>query len=361
MVVSFATVRACKKSGSTTPSAGSAGVVHQPGEPSMRFRIESGMWLVTLSTLLGLVAQESIAQNYPTRPVRLIVPFAPGGTTDVIARIVSARIVHHLGQPFIVENRGGAGGVLGAQEIARAAPDGYTLGVATVSTIATAPALDPKVAYNPLVDFTPIINIAATPNILVVNASFPAKEYSSFVAELHKSPDKYHYATPGTGSISHLAMELLKSLTGVSLTHVPYKGAGPAMADLISGQVQVMLDNLPTALPHIRSGRVVPMVVASEKRVGSLPEIPTFAEIGLPQLNRVAFYGIHGPRGLSIDVRIKVNSAVRRTLDDPLVLGPIEDTGSTIIGNSPEEFGRQIAIELEIYKRVVEQQKLWIR
>lgn len=312
----------------------------------------------SLALALVVVSPGALAQMYPVKPVRLIVPFAPGGTTDVIARIVTARIQPSLGQPMLVDNRSGAGGVVGTTEIARAAPDGYTLGVATVSTIATAPAMDPKTPYDPLTDFTPIINIAATPNVVVVHPSFPARDYAGFVAELRKSPGKYSFATPGVGSISHLVMELFKTQTGTSLVHVAYKGAGPAMIDVLSGQVPVMLDNLPTALPHIKSGRLSAIAVASEKRVPALPGIPTLAEVGLPQVNRAAFYGVHGPKGLSQEVITKIHDAVRKTLNDPSVKARIEETGSTIIGNRPQEFAEQIAAELEIYRRVVEQQKL---
>jgi tripartite-type tricarboxylate transporter receptor subunit TctC len=234
----------------------------------------------TVAVAIAFIAHAALAQSYPAKPVRLIVPFAPGGTTDIIARVVSARIQPYFGQPLVVENRAGAGGVVGASDIAKAAPDGYTLGVATVSTIATAPAMDPKTPYNPVGDFTPIINIASTPNVVVVHPSFPARDYAGFVAELRKNPDKYSYATPGTGSLTHLAMELFKAQTGISILHVPYKGAGPALNDVIGGQVLVMMDNLPSSLPHIKSGRLIPVVVASEKRIPAFLNVPTLSEVG---------------------------------------------------------------------------------
>ncbi len=301
-----------------------------------------------------------LAQGYPARPVRLIVPFPPGGTTDIIARVLRERSEPYFGQTFIVDNRAGAGGTVGANMVAKAAPDGYTLGVATVSTIAAAPAIDPKVPYNPIADFTPIINVAATPNVMVVHPSFPATDYAGFVAELKKNPGKYSYASPGTGSLGHLSTELFKAQAGVSLVHIPYKGAGPALIDVVGGQVLVMLDNLPSSLPHIKSRRLVALAAASEKRITALPDVPTLAEVGLPQVNRVAFYGIHGPKGLPPEVRRKVHAAVRQTLDDPFVRTRIEETGSSIIGNTPEAFARQIREEFEIYRRVVETQKLRI-
>jgi tripartite-type tricarboxylate transporter receptor subunit TctC len=303
-------------------------------------------------------AVAAAADNYPDRPVKLVVPFAPGGTTDIIARIVSQKMQGNFGQPVIVENRAGAGGVIGATDTAKALPDGYNLGVATVSTIATAPAMEPNVPYDPVSDFTPIINIAATPNVLTVNPQFPARDFQAFIAELRKNPGKYSYASPGTGSITHMQMELFKAKTGVSMVHVPYKGAGPALNDEVAGHVLVMLDNLPSSLPYIQQGRLIPIVVAAEKRVAALPNVPTLAEVGVPEVNRMAFYGIYGPKGLPRDVVTKVHDAVKKTLDDPEVRDRIEQTGSVVIANTPTEFAQQIKSEYEIYKKLAVEQKL---
>ncbi|NML84423.1 tripartite tricarboxylate transporter substrate-binding protein, partial [Polaromonas sp.] len=215
-----------------------------------------------------------------------------------------------------------------------------------------------KIPYNPLTDFTPIINIAATPNIIAVHPSFPARNYKEFVAELKKNPGKYSFASSGSGSIAHLQMELYKNLSGTFITHIPYRGSGPALNDTVAGQVPIIFDNLPSTLPFVQQKRLIAIVVAAPQRLAVLPDVPTFKEVGLEPVNRMAYYGIVGPKGLPKEVIEKVSAGVKKSLEDPAVRKRIEDTGSLVVANTPEQFAAQIKAEYEVYKKVVTTSKL---
>ena len=315
--------------------------------------------LLVLATLsLAAAAPGAWAQAYPNKPVRLVVPFAPGGTTDIVARVVSDKLGASLGQTVVVENKAGGGGSVGALEVIRSTPDGHVLSMATVSTTAANPAINTKIGYDPVNDFVPIMNIAATPNLIAVHPSFPAKDYKAFLALVKSSPGKFSYASSGTGGIGHLQTELFKSLSGTFITHIPYRGAGPALNDVVGGQVPIIFDNLPSALPFIKDGRLVPIVVAAPQRLAALPNVPTFKEVGLEPVNRMAYYGLLAPKGTPRDVIDKISAAARKTLEDAGVRQRIEQTGSLIVGNTPEQFAEQIKAEFAVYKKVVAEQKL---
>jgi tripartite-type tricarboxylate transporter receptor subunit TctC len=298
------------------------------------------------------------AQSFPQKQIRLIVPFAPGGSTDIIARAIADPLGKVLGQPVIVENKAGAGGSIGALDIMRGSKDGHVIGMATVSTTASNPAINKKIGYDPIKDFQAITNIAATPNVIAVHSKFSAKDYKSFLELIKKNPGKYSYSTSGSGGIGHLQTELFKSLTGAQIGHVPYRGAGPALVDTVSGKVPIIFDNLPSAYPFIKDGRLLPLVVAAPKRLSSMPHVPTFAEVGLAPVNRMAYYGLIGPAGMSRDAVEKIHAGVLKVLQDPVVRKRIEDTGSLIVANDPEQFAAEIKAEYDIYRDVVAKQGL---
>jgi tripartite-type tricarboxylate transporter receptor subunit TctC len=316
--------------------------------------------LLTLTLLCLTLASSAWAQAYPVKPITLQVPTTPGSGSGLVAEMIGGALSKILNQHVQVIYRAGAGGVVGAYEIAKAAPDGYNLGIATLATTAINPAINPRVPYNPLTDFTPIINIAATPNLIAVHPSFPAKDYQGFVTELKNNPNKYSYASAGMGSLGHMKVEVWKSLTGVSIKHEPYRGATLAIRDTAAGKIFVVYDNLTSMLPFIKDNRLIPIALAAPQRLPQLPNVPTFMELGLEPMNRMSYYGIVGPKGLPKDIVAKVNAAVKKAQETPETRKKIEDSGAIVVGNTPEEFAAQIKAEYEAYKDVVKKQNLTI-
>jgi tripartite-type tricarboxylate transporter receptor subunit TctC len=298
------------------------------------------------------VAPGAHAQNYPTKPIRIIVPFAPGGSTDIIARLVGERMGSVLGQPVVIENKGGGGGAIGAAEAARAEPDGYVLSIATVSTMAVNPACNPKLSYDPLKDFQPVTNFANTANVVAVNPKFPAKDLKEFINELKANPGKYSYGTSGTCSVNHLAGEAFKVSTQTDMVHVPYRGSGPAVVDTVAGQVQVLFDNIPSSMPQIEVDRLRALAVAWPKRLDSLPNVPTYAELGFPELNQPVWYGLLAPAGTPRDVVDTLRNAAVKALAEPSVVAALEKQGAAPSGNTPEEFAAEIKAQYDWAKDI---------
>jgi len=325
----------------------------------MSLTVKPGVTALFTAAIVGICASGSaMAQAYPNKPIRLIVPFAAGGTTDIVARIVANGLSQELGQTVVVENRGGGGGAIGADALVRSPNDGYTLGIATVSTMATNPATNAKTPYDPIKDFTPITNLVNVPNVLTINLQVPAKNMKEFIALLKKEPGKYSYASAGTGSISHLDGELFKSVTKTNMVHVPYRGSGPALNDTLAGQVNAQFDNLPSTMPHVIAGKLRALAIASPQRLPALPDVPTFAEEGLPEVNNVAWYGIVAPAGTPAAVVKRVQEASVKALKMPAVRDRLLESGALIDGNTPEQFGAQIAKELALRKRIAKEQNI---
>ena len=295
---------------------------------------------------------------WPSRTVRIVVPFAPGGTTDIVGRIIAQQLSAKLGQTFVVENLGGAGGTLGATNAARAAPDGYTLVMGTVGTQAINPSLYPKMPYDAAKDFAPITLVAGVPNVLVMN---PAKakaagitDVRSLIAYARANPGKLNMASSGNGTSIHLAGELFKSMTGTYMVHFPYKGSGPALLDLIGGTMDLMFDNLPSALPHVKSGRLIALAVTSSARSAALPDVPTVAEAGpVKGYEATSWFGLLAPAGTPTDIVQRVQQESAKALASPALKERLLSQGAIPGGMSSAEFGRFIAAETKKWAAVV--------
>jgi tripartite-type tricarboxylate transporter receptor subunit TctC len=303
------------------------------------------------SLLPGIV----IAQS---QPLRLVVPFPPGGATDVTARLLIEPLARLLGQPVMVENRAGAGGSIGMSEVAKSAPDGLTFGMATLSTHGVNPAVYKKLSYDPVKDFVPVTEIVKAPGVLLINASLPVKNMAEFIAYLKANPAKVMYASPGNGTIGHMWGELFKSTTKTFMLHIPYRGAGPAMNDLLAGQVMVAFDQVASALPHIQSGKLRALAVSWSKRLDVLPNVPTYAEAGLPTKNDPSWFGIVAPAGTAAPAVVRVQGAVAKALQEAPVRERLAALGLFPSGSTSVAFGAQIVKEIDKMKRISEFAKI---
>jgi tripartite-type tricarboxylate transporter receptor subunit TctC len=303
--------------------------------------------------LLGLVALQAPAQSYPVKPVKTIVPFPAGGTTDILGRIVAQKLSERLGQQFIIDNRGGAGGNIGADAVAKSAPDGYTLLVGTVGTNAINASLYAKMPYDTARDFAPVGLIAAVPNVLVVHPAVPAKSVKELIDLLKSKPGEFNFASSGNGTSIHLSGELFKTMTGVSMNHIPYKGSAPALTDLIGGQVQLMFDNLPSSIPHIKAGRLRALAVTSAKRSAALPDIPTIAEAAVPGFDASSWFALFAPAGTPKEIVMKLNSELNAILQLADVREKFAAQGAEPTEFNPEQFTAFTQGEQAKWARVV--------
>ena len=295
------------------------------------------------------------APAYPTKPVRIVVPFPAGGATDILARAVAQKLTETWGQAFVVDNRPGAGGNIGSELVAKAAPDGYTLEMGTVGTHAINASLYAKMPYDHVKDFAPIILVAGVPNVLVVNPAVPVNSVQELIAYAKANPGKLNFASSGSGTSIHLSGELFKVMAGVQMTHIPYKGSAPALADLLGGQVQLMFDNLPPSLPQIKGGKLRALGVTSAARAPALPDTPTIAESGLPGFDASSWFGLLAPAGTPPAIIAKLNTEIAKWLATPEAKEKLVAIGANIAGGTPEDFARHIQAETAKWAKVVKE------
>ena len=309
-----------------------------------------------VAALCWLVSPFAAAEaGYPTKPIRLVVPFPAGGTTDILARATAQKLSEALGQQVIVDNRPGAGGNIGTELVAKAPPDGYTLLMGTVGTHAINASLYSKLPYDHVKDFTPVILVAGVPNVLVVNPALPVNSVQELIAYGKANPGKLNFASSGSGTSIHLSGELFKTLTGVQMTHVPYKGSAPALTDLMGGQVQLMFDNLPSSLAFIKAGKLRALGVTSTTRAAALPDVPTLVEAGVPGFEASSWFGIVAPAGTPRDIVMRINTEVAKWLASPDARDKLSAQGAIAASGSPEDFARHIASETTKWARVVKE------
>ena len=311
--------------------------------------------LILFAVLLGVSGGVAHAEAYPSKPITMIVPFPAGGTTDILARAIGQELFKTLGQQVIVDNRPGAGGNIGSALVAKAAPDGYTLLMGTVGTHAINASLYAKMPYDTVKDFAPITQVAAVPNILVVNPTLPVKSVKELIAYAKANPGKLNFASSGNGTSIHLSGELFKTMAGVDMTHIPYKGSAPALTDLLGGQVNLMFDNMPSALPHVKAGKLRALAVTSGKRSPAAPDLPTIEEAGVPGYEASSWFGVLAPAGTPPDIVNKLNAEIVRILKTPEMKERLSSQGAEPVGSSPGEFAAHIKAEMAKWAKVVKE------
>jgi tripartite-type tricarboxylate transporter receptor subunit TctC len=309
--------------------------------------------LACLAALASLTAPAA-AQNFPDRPVTLIIPFSAGGSTDLVGRLVAQRMGEELGQQVVVDNRGGAGGNLGSAAVAKAEPGGYTILMGTVATHALNPLIYTKIPYDPVADFAPVSLLATVPNVLVVHPSVAANSVAELVEMVKKEPGKYSYASSGNGTPLHLSGELFKTMAGVDVVHIPYKGAGPALIDVLAGQVPIMFDNLPSSTEHIKTGRLKGLAVTTKDRAPAFPDMPAMGE-ALPGYETYTWNALFAPAGTPPEVVARLNEAANKAVSDPATKAKLAEFSATVVGSTPEELAAHVKSELAKWTPIVKQ------
>jgi tripartite-type tricarboxylate transporter receptor subunit TctC len=303
--------------------------------------------------LLAVALNANAQERYPSKPLRIVVPFAPGGSTDIFARLVGERLGSALGQPVVIENRAGAGGNIGADVVARSAPDGYTLLMATTGVMAINNALYKSMTYDAAKDFEPVIFIASITNILIVPPELPARNVAELVALAKREPGRLSFASSGAGSSTHMSAELFKSLTGTDILHIPYKGSGQALPDLMSGRVSMMFENAPGAVSYIKAGKVRALAVTGLERSAALPDLPTVAESGVPGYESLSWSGLAAPSGTPKEIIQRITRETARILATPEMRARLADQGAEAVGGPPEQFAGHIRAEREKWTRLI--------
>ena len=334
------------------PAAGARrAAIRRPREGLRRSAFTAAALAFALGAPIASAADS--ADTYPSKPVRIVVPFTPGGSTDILARAIGQKLAEAWGQPVVIENRPGAGGNVGVDLVAKSAPDGYTIVMGHIGTFAANPALYKQLPYDPVRDFAPITLVAMVPNVLVVGPAVQAKTLGELVAYAQANPGKLDYGSGGNGSAAHLATEYFRMRTGVQMQHVPYKGTGPAVADLLGGQIGVMITGALPLLPHIKSGKLRALAVASPKRLAILPDVPTIAESGYPGFSAVQWYGLFAPAATPKEIVAKINRDAVKALRDPAVAERLASEGAEPVGDTPEQFGAFVKSEIELWGKVI--------